>query len=322
MKKVMLMSVALCFTSLVAKSQTTWNLAGNSNLAPGAFLGTTDGGALKIRTNNVDRLIVMPSGEIQFGPNVNEQRWRLSSQAFTDGKLFILPDNGGSPDYSSALTINPATGTFIFGNETALGHMITGKGAGLSNNNGIGYMAFNLQRGSTTWYNNAGAGGGLMWCNKSGSLLFAPLYGTSSSSAGWYTDNDINARKTLEVRWNNTANLGQVVIGPQTLTTGSHTNFRLSVDGKVLAKEIYVTASNWADYVFDKNYELKPLAEVEAFINENRHLPNIPSAKDISEQGNNMGDTDRLLLEKIEELTLYIIAQEKRIKELEEKNDK
>lgn len=347
MKKVVLIAGTILLASSFMKSQTTWNTNGNA-LTVTDYIGTnaaTNTNPIRFKTGTgslsstrmqinggVDGFIGMNvatplsrlhiDGSLTFGSNVNNQRWRLLSQTFTNGKLFILPDNGGNADYSSALTINPATGSFIFGNETGLGHFITGKGSGLSGNSGIGYMAFNLQRGSGSWYNNAGAGGSVVWGNKSGSLIFASLYGSSASAVGYYSDADIESKKTMELRWNNTANMGQVVIGPQTITSGAHTDFRLSVDGKVLTKEIYVTASNWADYVFDNNYKLKPLSEVEAFVKANHHLPNIPSAKEISERGNNMGDTDRLLLEKIEELTLYIIAQDKRIKELEEGSNK
>ncbi|MBA3680034.1 MAG: hypothetical protein H0W73_02425 [Bacteroidetes bacterium] len=110
---------------------------------------------------------------------------------------------------------------------------------------------------------------------------------------------------------------GTAVIGPLSITSGPHANFRLSVDGKLLTKEIYVTMQNWADYVFEKNYELKSLPDIEKYIEINKHLPGVPSAKEIAESGNNMADTDRILLEKIEELTLYMIEQNKQIKSLQ-----
>lgn len=74
-----------------------------------------------------------------------------------------------------------------------------------------------------------------------------------------------------------------------------------------------------ADYVFANDYPLLPINAVESFIKENRHLPNIPSAAQVKDKGYDIGEMDNLLLEKVEELTLYIIQQEKRIKELESK---
>lgn len=87
---------------------------------------------------------------------------------------------------------------------------------------------------------------------------------------------------------------------------------------KLVAKEVQITTNvPTADYVFEDDYELKPIDELEAFLKKNKHLPNIPSAAEFSEKGYKVGDMDNMLLEKVEELTLYIIGQDKRIKELE-----
>lgn len=69
------------------------------------------------------------------------------------------------------------------------------------------------------------------------------------------------------------------------------------------------------DYVFNPDYDLKPLSEVEAFVKENKHLPEIPSEKQMQENGLSMNEFQIKLLQKIEELTLYTISQEKRLNE-------
>ena len=71
-----------------------------------------------------------------------------------------------------------------------------------------------------------------------------------------------------------------------------------------------------SDFVFEPNYNLKSLSEVEAFVTENKHLPDVPSAKEFKENGYKIGEMDNLLLQKIEELTLYIIDLQKQIEEL------
>jgi len=76
----------------------------------------------------------------------------------------------------------------------------------------------------------------------------------------------------------------------------------------------------WPDYVFEKGYELKPLTEVENFINTEKHLPGVSSAKTIAENGLNLGEMQKMQMEKIEELYLHLIALEKRVKQLEEEN--
>ncbi|WP_461630294.1 hypothetical protein [Labilibaculum euxinus] len=99
---------------------------------------------------------------------------------------------------------------------------------------------------------------------------------------------------------------------------------KLSVNGKINAKEVQVTATGWPDYVFEPNYSLLSLHELETFINENQHLPEIPSAKEVGEKGISLAEMDAKLLKKIEELSLYVIelnrtieSQNNRIKELE-----
>lgn len=93
----------------------------------------------------------------------------------------------------------------------------------------------------------------------------------------------------------------------------------LSVNGTILAREVIVSnnAAYWPDYVFDENYELMTLEEVDQFIKENKHLPNIPSQKELSETGElNLGEIQRLQMEKIEELTLHLIEKDKEINDL------
>lgn len=104
--------------------------------------------------------------------------------------------------------------------------------------------------------------------------------------------------------------------------------FRVNGNGVVSAKKVYAESFevrsdamniHWFDHVFDKNYNLRPISEVEKYIKENHHLPEIPSQQEVNENGYNLGDMQGKLLMKIEELTLYIIELEKRISELESK---
>jgi hypothetical protein len=101
--------------------------------------------------------------------------------------------------------------------------------------------------------------------------------------------------------------MGNVGIGE---TNPAH---KLAVNGTIKAKEVIVETTGWSDYVLAKNYKLQPLADVETHINANGHLPGIPSAAQVAEQGVSVGDMQARLLAKIEELTLHIIAQEKKI---------
>lgn len=112
---------------------------------------------------------------------------------------------------------------------------------------------------------------------------------------------------------------GNFLIGnPNSVTPA--TGFKLSVDGKVMCEELRVEMSPWADYVFDDNYQLMSFDELEAFIAANNHLPGIPSAAVIENQGLDVGSMQTKMMEKIEELTLHIIQLNNRIEELESVN--
>jgi hypothetical protein len=113
-------------------------------------------------------------------------------------------------------------------------------------------------------------------------------------------------------------NNGSVFIGTN-LNYANSSNYKLVVQGKVLCEEVRVRlqSQGWPDYVFDKNYKLKPLQEVEKFIKENHHLPEMPSAKELDEkQGVEVSKMLTKQQQKIEELTLYLIELKKEIDHL------
>jgi hypothetical protein len=91
---------------------------------------------------------------------------------------------------------------------------------------------------------------------------------------------------------------------------------KLEVNGKIRAKEIKVETANWPDYVFSSSYKLPDLQATEQFIKENKHLPEIPSAAEVEKDGLSLGEMNAKLLKKIEELTLHLIAQEKRLESM------
>jgi len=86
---------------------------------------------------------------------------------------------------------------------------------------------------------------------------------------------------------------------------------KLAVNGKIRAKEIKVEASNWPDYVFEEGYKVGTLEKLESYIKTNKHLPEVPGAKEVETNGIELGEMNKLLLKKIEELTLYVIELKK-----------
>lgn len=97
------------------------------------------------------------------------------------------------------------------------------------------------------------------------------------------------------------------------------TTYKLEVNGTTRSKEVIVE-TGWADYVFEDNYQLRSIDEMEAFVKKNKHLPNIPKASEIENNGLKVGETNKAMMEKIEELALYIIQLKKEIDVLKAKN--
>ncbi|GHE75026.1 pyocin knob domain-containing protein [Roseivirga thermotolerans] len=137
------------------------------------------------------------------------------------------------------------------------------------------------------------------------------------------TDNDAPIRVSSTDLWsgilfNDTSGEGSLYYN------GSYDFFKFDahvyVEGNIESKKVKVTATPGSvpDYVFKPDYELRSLPELESYIKANSHLPNVPSAKEVETNGQDVGDMQLKLLEKIEELTLYIIEQNKEVKALKE----
>lgn len=157
----------------------------------------------------------------------------------------------------------------------------------------------------------------------------APAHRLDVSGTVNATELRINNSVVTSSQWTSSSSninytTGMVSIGTTTAPVG----YKLAVAGKTVTEEVVVKLQgNWPDYVFADSYELMPLAELERYINQNRHLPEVPSAKEVSDNGVALGEMNATLLKKIEELTLYMIelkkeneAQQKQIEALMKKH--
>lgn len=184
-----------------------------------------------------------------------------------------------------------------------------------------GNSSFGMQNGQAgiTDVTTFGSASGL-FIGDAGSLLDNNNTGlnlVSRTNLKFFVDENTGSSKEVMI----IDRAGNVGIG-----TADPAGYKLAVNGNIHAKKIVVEATGWADFVFEKDYQLRSLREVETFINENGHLPEVPAAGTVESEGISLGEMDATLLQKIEELTLYILQQQKEIeqlrKELEEVKNK
>lgn len=243
--------------------------------------------------------------------------------------------NISSEGNNVALGINSMRDVVNGSGNTALGASslrATGATAGvaLNGNTAIGFQNFlYLSNGS----NNTVLGRRSFCIMKTGSNNISigsnNLCSTAEGNSNIYIGNNITPLNTIP---NNELNIGNWIFGLNgkisiggraNLTCSDCSEYSLFVKNGIRAEKVKVdiaSANGWADYVFVKGYKLNSLEEVEKHILEKGHLPNVPTAKEVVENGINVAEMDAKLLEKIEELTLYSIEQNKRIKKLQEEN--
>lgn len=124
---------------------------------------------------------------------------------------------------------------------------------------------------------------------------------------------DVLANGSTVINYNVAPNSDKVFV----VKNASQTLLQVTNEGIVRARGIKVNADVWADYVFEKDYELRSLEEVKEYIDINGHLPEVPSTAEVSENGIDVGEMNTILLKKVEELTLYLLEQDAKIKSLE-----
>ena len=171
-----------------------------------------------------------------------------------------------------------------------------------------------LSTGATT---NVGSIGSISWAvpNTSGSQKIAAYVGSGleSSAASNITSNltfATNSGGTIGEKMRITSE-GNVAIG-----TTDPKGYKLAVNGSAIATSMKVKLNGlWPDFVFLKNYKLPTLKEVKIYIDKNQHLPDMPSADEVQAKGLDLGEMNRLMLKKVEELTLYLIQKDEQLKD-------
>lgn len=333
-----------------------WGLLGNAGTSAATnFIGTTDAVDLVFKINNQKSgLISYSNGSTFFGftsglVNTGADNTGVGTEALKAnttgtgntavGRFALLSSNG---DYNMAIgrasLYNNTTGSNNSGiGSSALFNNTTG-----SDNLALGFATLyqnisgnsNVAIGSSALFQNKGSAnvgiGRSAGVNKDGTGNIYIGYTAGSAAALTSESNKLYIASTASVTPTiygdlaaNFISIGVVPVAKRDAIAASG-SYGLLVEKGILTEKLKVAtlaSTDWADYVFDANYKMLPLEEVEKFVKANKHLPNVPSAEEMSKNGLDVVTSDSKLLEKIEELTLYMIEMNKEIKALKKENE-
>ena len=262
--------------------------------------GTFGTGKLHLLTNSLAnnnsvttadaRMTINTDGKVGIN-NTNPTRGQLEINSANNTSQFVTSTGTAGVSFSVPLSLSP-TIAFNMYYANAFRYMTTGYGASIQYSPSSGTLFFNTSQTS-------GAPDAVAFMNGSSVII---------DSNGYMGIGTTVPKAKLHVN-------SSMVIGAS--TTLPATGYLLSVNGKIISEEVRVQLdADWPDYVFENTYRLKPLSEVERFIANHKHLPDIPSAKEVAKDGILLGDMQKKMMEKMEELTLYVIQLDKENQQL------
>ena len=266
-------------------------------------LGFVDGGA-------VERMSILNGGNVGIGTSSPSARLNIYNQGSPTNMVIGNPStgSGGFTSLSMGTSADNNGYSFIYGIKSS------GSAYGdisLNQNGG------NVGIGTTTPTSKLDVRGGIVAKYPTGNQL-----SIQSNVWRWDFDVDEGSGNNFRLRNMTSATVPFIVTTNGNVGIGTtNPNQKLTVNGTIYGKEVKVDLSvPGPDYVFANNYQLQPLSELKTYIDQNKHLPEVPSAAAMEANGINLGEMNMLLLRKIEELTLYIIDQRKELDELKQRS--
>ncbi|MCA0430060.1 MAG: hypothetical protein LCH32_06110 [Bacteroidetes bacterium] len=276
------------------------------------YAGTCNNVDFILKSNNVSTIFNKPSGSIGFGANFTSNPGDPLQFIFSNGLTRCKGNNAyGGPMF---VFNGPTSPNGDWGVEYTGGTAVANSGLnfwkpyGSTNaNNNILFLHDNNKVGIGT--DNPSARLTIdAWADDGVKILSDPNKNAISVS---------NKSNSLTVF--NVASDGKTIIGDKTQTSGPHTDALLTINGKIVGKSCFIRVVDWADYVFDKDYQLLNLYDEEKYYLTNKHLPGVPSEKEVLENGIDLGEMNKILLKKIEEMTIRMVKMQKEIDAIKQK---
>jgi hypothetical protein len=299
-------------------SLTSATPASNSNDGSTSVRVGTSAGNGSSSTGGNNTFIGYQSGLVNTTGQANTFLGRGTGASNTSGVSNVfLGYNAGTSNSDSSYNIYIGAFAGFLSNSLYGGNIMIGHGAGSSSTTGNGNVFLGHQAGNScvTGVSNLFLGTHAGYYETSSEKLYIANSNTTSPLIwGDFANSQLKLHGKVGIGGNSATAFGSF---PTTAGSVNVSAYNLFVKGGILTEELRVSlTSSWADYVFAKDYMLKSLPEIEQYILENGHLPNVPSAKQVKEEGINVGEMAKIQQEKIEELTLYLIQQNKEIEEL------
>ena len=318
---------AIFINSNTAFSQVNpeWKTHGNT-ADSSAFIGTTNDACLRFRSNNIERVRISHDGNMGIGTLHPVEKLHVSGRVRIDS-VFMANDNvllnksarvekdldvyGNLTLHQGSLKLKPLIDTSL--NENGL--LMINQNGDVVNAGSIQSIVYDTQLATQ-----------LCLSDTNGNTIY--------SSPTWQRDPQrmfilnrhclpdvklgvgVKPQAKFHIRTSSNFDTHPLLI-EKTNGQTPYKLLQLDNDGLLRAREIKVDLDAWPDYVFKKDYPLMPLNEVKAFIVANGHLPNVPTAKEIETDGVNLGEAAKTSMEKIEELTLYVIDLDEKLENQE-----